>query len=337
MEKRIAENKVSHYNISCEERFNQYLRFMNEDVEKGYDLRCRYLYKIYQVGISPLYTKDERKDVIDRLLKNAFEQTDENNRALDLICAYKIVQYNKFDIDVPNFRVSETLWLKDTGRNSEFPKSILEKMSEERRKKTLSFIAHLGPNEEILNLYNVAIQRDWFASFNPMKTEVDDGIYDGMNEIEAFNRKNCNAVKCLIISLLYDGKIAEEIEFFRTVFEGKEPKEYHKRITDIPDLNLLEDPGDKCVEYYWIMLKSNPELFENDRDKNINDLETTTYKITMFDNGFDSYSEQDSELRGLIRIWEKAEDDWKSIAFSDSWCSWRDLFQLFKAAMVSRL
>ncbi len=45
----------------------------------------------------------------------------------------------------------------------------------------MQFLEHPGPNEEILDLYNVAIQRDWFADFNPMKTEVNDGLFEKMN------------------------------------------------------------------------------------------------------------------------------------------------------------
>ena len=36
----------------------------------------------------------------------------------------------------------------------------------------------------------------------------------------------------------------------------------------------------------------------------------------------------------MIRIWKKNDDDWKSVAFSDSWCSWGDLIQFIKAAMI---
>ncbi|MBR4581326.1 MAG: hypothetical protein IKO32_08840 [Lachnospiraceae bacterium] len=307
MEKRIAENKVSHYNISCEERFNQYLRFMNEDVEKGYNLRCRYLYKIYQVGISSLYTKDERKDVVNRLLKNASEQTDENNRALDLICAYKMVQYNKFDIDVPHFRVSETLWTDTTAPKKEFPESILKMMSEERRRKTLACIENYGPNEEILDLYNVAIQRNWFGGFNPMKTEVDDGIYDGMNEIEAFNRRNNNAIKCMTISLLYNKRIAKNIEYFRLSFEDGKPCLYRKEIKDIPDLNFLEDSGKNSIEYYWVVFNSSPELFDKNSKVDIEDVDMKTYKVAMFYKDFDHSSGNLHVLPGAMQVWEKEE------------------------------
>lgn len=307
MEKRIAENKVSHYNISCEERFNQYLRFMNEDVEKGYNLRCRYLYKIYQVGVSSLYTKDERKDVVNRLLKNASEQTDENNRALDLICAYKMVQYNKFDIDVPHFRVSETLWTDTTAPKKEFPESILKMMSEERRRKTLACIENYGPNEEILDLYNVAIQRNWFGGFNPMKTEVDDGIYDGMNEIEAFNRRNNNAIKCMTISLLYNKRIAKNIEYFRLSFEDGKPCLYRKEIKDIPDLNFLEDSGKNSIEYYWVVFNSSPELFDKNSKVDIEDVDMKTYKVAMFYKDFDHSSGNLHVLPGAMQVWEKEE------------------------------
>ena len=89
---------------SCEERCDPYFRYMNEEAGDNYDLRCRYLYKIYQVGISPMYTMNERKSVVYRLLENASEQIDDGNRALDVICAYKIVQYNGFEITVPKWQ-----------------------------------------------------------------------------------------------------------------------------------------------------------------------------------------------------------------------------------------
>ena len=156
------EYKKPWWSVSCKERYDAYFRNMNKKAAENYDLRCRYLYKIYQVGVSPMYTTVERELVVSRLLANASEQTDENNRALDLICAYKIVQYNAFDMDIPHFRVSKTLWLKNTTPKRELPEAVLEKMSEKQRKHVLQIVEHLGPNEEILNLYNVAIQRDWF-------------------------------------------------------------------------------------------------------------------------------------------------------------------------------
>jgi len=72
-ESQNIEYKEPWWSISCKERYDTYFRYMNEDALKGYDLRCRYLYKIYQVGVSPMYTKDERKSVVDSLflfLKN---------------------------------------------------------------------------------------------------------------------------------------------------------------------------------------------------------------------------------------------------------------------------
>ena len=306
-ESQNIEYKEPWWSVSCKERYDTYFRYMNEEASENYDMRCRYLYKIYQVGISPMYTMDERKSVIDRLLKNASDQTDENNRALDLICAYKIIQYNGFDLEVPHFRVSETLWLKDTGKG-ELPKSLLERMSERQRKRTLQFAEHLGPNEEILNLYNVAIQRDWFANFNPMKTEINDGLFDGMNEIEAFNRRNNNVIKCIIISLLYNQRLANTIKYYRLSFNNAEHELYEREIKDIRDLNLLKDSGNVEIEYYWIVFNSSPELFDKNCKADIGDITTKTYKITMFYKDFDHSSGNLHVVPGAMQVWEKEEN-----------------------------
>lgn len=294
-------------NISCNERCDPYFGYMNAEASENYNMRLRYLYKIYQVGVSPLYTTDERKAVVRRLLANASEQNDENNRALDLICAFKIVQYNGFDMNVPRFRVSETLWTNDIFPKKELPEVILKGMSGERRNKSLAFLEHFDSNEEILNLYNVAIQRDWYASFNPMKTEVDDGLYDGMDGMEAFNRRNNNAVKCIVISLLYSKRCAKNIEYFRLSFEDGKPNLFHKEIKDIPDLNLLEDSGKNSIEYYWIVFNSSPELFDQNCEIDIDDVATKKYKIALFYKDFDHSSGNLHVLPGAMQVWEKEE------------------------------
>ncbi len=291
--------------VSCKERYETYFGYMNDEAAENYELRCRYLYKIYQVGVSPMYTMDERKSVVDRLLANASEQTDDNNRALDLVCAYKIVQYNGFDSEVPHFRVSETLWLKDTGHKVELPKEVLERMSERQRKHAVQFAEHLGPNEEILQLYNVAIQRDWFADFNPMKTQIDDGLFDGMNEFEAFNRRNNNAIKCIIISLLYNRRCADAIKYFRLSFNDGKVELCEQEIKDIRDLNLLKDSGNTGIEYYWITFNSSPELFDQDCKSDISIITTKPYKITMFYKDFDHFSGNLHVLPGAMQVWEK--------------------------------
>ena len=210
-------------------------------------------------------------------------------------------------MDIPHFRVSKTLWLKNTTPKRELPEAVLEKMSEKQRKHVLQIVEHLGPNEEILNLYNVAIQRDWFASFNLMKSGIKDGIYEGMDPIEAFNRRNNNAIKSIIVGLLYNHR-AEEVEYGCLKFVSGKPSINKIKIASIKDLNHLEDPGNEKIEYYWVIFRSCPEWFESKKvDEDVS--KGSLYKITMFHKDFDWNSGNLHVLPGAMQIWERTENN----------------------------
>ena len=77
-------SNMNYLSFSCEQRCNAYFGSMNmEQYEKDYRLRCRFLYKIYQAGISPMYTVDERKELVYRLIEDAAKRNDENNKVLN--------------------------------------------------------------------------------------------------------------------------------------------------------------------------------------------------------------------------------------------------------------
>ena len=209
--------EMNYLSFSCEQRCNAYFGSMNmERYEKDYRLRCRFLYKIYQAGISPMYTVDERKELVYRLIEDASKRNDENNKVLNFVCAYKIVEYNGFNIEVPKIRLDETLYI--TNPPLEPTEDMIRVMNESGRyERNMKFLDALRGNEEILEIYNVYIEKNYFGSLNTMKSSITDGIHQDMAPIEALNRTNSNAIRWVIYLLC--NTTAGDIKYHRLYFK----------------------------------------------------------------------------------------------------------------------
>lgn len=165
----IAENYFEEKNkyaytmtVPATERVETYIRFMNEDEEKGRNLRERYLFrKIYQAAIDIRYTEEEKRKIFDMFVENALKQEDINLKALDLFCAYKIAKFNGYDLsDVPIVRLDKTYDLMED--ISEFPKEMLEMVKEANYKHYEEMLAHMEkskPDKDALEIFNIKISK----------------------------------------------------------------------------------------------------------------------------------------------------------------------------------
>lgn len=215
---------------SCMEQLDQYLQDLNDRIRKnGNRSGSSNRYRIFLIGINPMFTSSERRSVVERLIRDAAGKTDENEKALELIYALKIARYNNFDIEVPHFRVSETL----------------------------SLIPKPDPDEEILGLYNVAVARDWLDLSTHVRFEIDDGISEELYPLEAYNRTNCNAAKQFIHEYLRHQK--EPVEYGSLRFSDGEPSLYQRRVETQRDLSLLRDPDSCSVEHFWVVYPGGTE------------------------------------------------------------------------------
>lgn len=297
---------MNYLSFSCEQRCNAYFGSMNmEQYEKDYRLRCRFLYKIYQAGISPMYTVDERKELVYRLIEDAAKRNDENNKVLNFVCAYKIAEYNSFNIEVPKIRLDETLYI--TNPPLELSEDMIRTMKEcGRYERNMKFFDALRGNEEILEIYNVYIEKNYFGSLNTMKLSIMDGIHQDMAPIETFNRKNSNAIRWIIY--LLHNTTAGDIKYHRLYFkEGKSLIE-ERLIDDEKSINCLGDPGRDYIEYYWVTFKGNSNMFSVEKDEPDEDVEKTEYKIALFYKDFDASSGNLHVLPGPIQVWKKGDN-----------------------------
>ena len=144
------------------DRIDTYIRFMNEDEEKGSGIRERYLFhKIYQAAIDIRYTEEEKRYIYERLVENALKQEDIRTSALDLLCAYKIAKFNGYDLsEVPIIRLDETYAL--TEKFSELPEGFLAMVKEkdrDRYERLLVQAEGFKPDEEALEKFNILIRK----------------------------------------------------------------------------------------------------------------------------------------------------------------------------------
>ena len=93
-----------------DQRLETYSNFMRK--KKGNEnlqVIIRELKKFFQLGIDDYYSEEQRKKVIEYLIKEGKDRKDSEEKAVFLLFAYKINKVNKFDIEVPIIYLDETL------------------------------------------------------------------------------------------------------------------------------------------------------------------------------------------------------------------------------------
>lgn len=332
---------MNYLSFSCEQRCNAYFGSMNmEQYENDYRLRCRFLYKIYQAGISPMYTVDERKELVYRLIEDAAKRNDENNKVLNFVCAYKIAEYNGFNIEVPKIRLHETLYIANPPL--EPTQDMIRVMKERGRyERNMKFLDAVRGNDEILEIYNVYIEKNYFGSINTMKSSILDGIHQDMTPIEVLNRKNSNATRWFIYFLCEIN--AENINYHRLYFkEGNDCVE-ESLIDDVKSINCLGDPGRENIEYYWVTFTGNSHMFSVKKDATDENVEKTEYKISLF------HEDSDASAGGLyilpepVQAWKENHnsefiriDAEKVVDIYFFWSKPEDIFENIRYAISGR-
>ena len=129
------------------------------------DIIIRELKKFYQLGIDDFYPEEQRKEVINELIREGETRTDAEERAVFFLFAYKINKANNFDIEVPIVYLDETLIVSDLP--NKMPESVLETFREKDKIYYREFYQASLPDQESLELYNIQIIPGYF-SWNPI-------------------------------------------------------------------------------------------------------------------------------------------------------------------------
>lgn len=127
------------------ERTETYFRNMNLH-DRDYPMQIRFLWKAYQTGISPMYTVEERREILRGFIENAKSKEDLNAKAIDLAFAYKIARYNGFDVKIDPIDLPEPLIIRP------FPQELSEEIKDGLRgagqyEKIMRKMDHMSPDE----------------------------------------------------------------------------------------------------------------------------------------------------------------------------------------------
>ncbi len=141
------------------ERLETYLNFIrkrrgNEHLE----IIIRELKKFYQLGIDDFYPESQRKTVIKELIKEGESRSDQEERAVFFLFAYKLNKANRFDLEVPILYLDETLIVNDYPQK--MPESVLKTFRDKDREYYAKMYKEYLPDKEALEVMTDLSDRD---------------------------------------------------------------------------------------------------------------------------------------------------------------------------------
>ena len=148
-----------------EQRLETYSNFISKrrgDEKLG--VIIRELRKFYQLGIDDFYPEDQRKTVIECLIKEGESRKDNEEKAVFFLFAYKLNKANNFDMEVPTLYLDETLIVDDYPKA--MPESLLNHFREKDREYAIKSYKESLPDKESLEIFNIQIIPGYFK-WNP--------------------------------------------------------------------------------------------------------------------------------------------------------------------------
>ena len=248
------------------ERTETYFRNMNLH-DRDYPMQIRFLWKAYQTGISPMYTQEERREILHGFIEDAKSKEDLNAKAIDLAFAYKIAKYNGFDTKIDPVELPEPLIIHP------FPKELPEDIKEGLRRagqyeKTMRLNDLISPDEEIYSMFQVTISKDQFFLSTFKYNYATDGITEDMSETERNNRYNSNWMRRIALDLPYAGCTDITCQCF---LKSDDREIESSLIKNDMALNRLRDPGGDEEEKYRLTCKRDSVSYSIEMQCSISD------------------------------------------------------------------
>lgn len=232
------------------ERTETYFRNMNLH-DRDYPMQIRFLWKAYQTGISPMYTVEERREILRGFIEDAKSKEDLNAKAIDLAFAYKIARYNGFDVKIDPIDLPEPLIIRP------FPQELPEEIKDGLRgagqyEKIMRKMDRMSPDEEVYRMFHVTIPKDHFFLSTFKYNYTTDGITEDMSETERNNRYNSNWMRRIALDLPYAG--CTDITCC-CLLKSDDTEIESSPIENEMALNRLRDPGGDEEEKYRLTCK----------------------------------------------------------------------------------
>ncbi len=121
----------------------------------------RELRKFFQLGIDDFYSEDQRKTVIQELIKEGESRKDNEEKAVFFLFAYKLNKANNFDVEVPVLYLDETLIINDYP--NKMPEEALKIFRDKDKELCARRYKEALPDEEALEIFNVQIIPGYFV------------------------------------------------------------------------------------------------------------------------------------------------------------------------------
>ncbi len=144
------------------ERLETYLNFIKK-IRGNEHLQgiIRELRKFFQLGIDDFYSEDQRKTVIQEIIKEGESRKDNEEKAVFFLFAYKLNKANNFDVEVPVFYLDETLIVNNYP--NKMPEEALKIFRDKDKELCARMYKEALPDEEALEIFNIQIIPGYFV------------------------------------------------------------------------------------------------------------------------------------------------------------------------------